>query len=227
MPELTQDLLLRGLEEVPLDFGTNKEKALIWALANYLKWANKELDNEQLRAIQIYTTTVSSAINSYLRDGKYGEDSNFDKIIDDISSGLNLHPLPESIIGYKRVEKRFFNDISDYDLTTLNFNKPQDVEIARTHLLNKIKLEPAFLSTALIRDPDIYSSFARRSVLIRLTVPEGIFGGCIIGKLVTFRDEFEYLIDRGSPFLITNVDTIDSPVTLGRKDLLVEATLLL
>ncbi|MBU4642187.1 ADP-ribosyltransferase [Bacillus toyonensis] len=214
-----------------LDFDKDVEAAEKWAEKNFNGYAER-LNDEERNQIDIYTTGNYSTINSYLRnpdESQYHDKESLVKKIDTISGGLKKLGLPADIVVYRRTGADTFKPDSNKPNQKFDFNNPTDIESFKKQYEGSIIEEKAFLSTSLVRDPDLYSNFMQKRILMRITLPKGTHAGFLPTlKLGTYQGENEMLVDYGYSYKIDKIGTVETDLSNNRKrmDVFVEATIL-
>ncbi|MGG1140458.1 ADP-ribosyltransferase [Bacillus mycoides] len=214
-----------------LDFAKDGKAALQWAKENLKGYAEK-LNAAEKAEIDFYTTSNYSTINSYLRDSegsKYQDKEGLKKRIDLISSGLQKLSLPTDIVVYRRTGTDTFKPDPNNPILKFDFNNPKDIESFKKQYEGSLNEEKAFLSTSLVRDPDLYGSFMQKRILMRITLPKGTHAGFLPAlELGTYQGENEMLLDHGYQYKIDKIGTVETELSTGKRrtDVFVEATVL-
>ncbi|HDX9614652.1 TPA: hypothetical protein ROY01_005861 [Bacillus toyonensis] len=226
--EMDWGKLKEQVKNEPLDFAKDGNAASQWAEENLKGYAEK-LNADEKAEIDLYTTGNYSTINSYLRDPEgshYQDKEGLKKRIDLISSGLQKLSLPTDIVVYRRTGADTFKPDPNNPSLKFDFNNPKDIESFKKQYEGSINEEKAFLSTSLVRDPDLYSNFMQKRILMRITLPKGTHAGFLPAlKLGTYQGENEMLLDHGYQYKIDKIGTVETELSTGKKrtDVFVEA----
>lgn len=179
---------------------------------NYTDWAGS-LTAAQKEALVGYAGQDYKAINDYLRNQGGQGNAALDNKIKNISSSLNLKPLPESITLYRWCGMAEFGyNISDPLPSLADFEKK---------FLNTTKEDKGYLSTSL--SSENLSAFGPRKFILRLQAPKGT-KGAYINALGGFGSEKEILVDKGSKY---HIDKITEVIVSGKKRYVIDATFLI
>ncbi|MGX7172993.1 ADP-ribosyltransferase [Enterococcus ratti] len=204
---------VEGAMKKSLDFKNDiNGEADNWGKKNYTDWAGS-LTAAQKEALVGYAGQDYKAINDYLRNQGGQGNAALDNKIKNISSSLNLKPLPESITLYRWCGMAEFGyNISDPLPSLADFEKK---------FLNTTKEDKGYLSTSL--SSENLSAFGPRKFILRLQAPKGT-KGAYINALGGFGSEKEILVDKGSKY---HIDKITEVIVSGKKRYVIDATFLI
>ncbi|OTW94376.1 hypothetical protein BK702_02900 [Bacillus thuringiensis serovar cameroun] len=230
---------LKGkLKNEALDFGKDIAAAEFWVQEN-LKGLEEKLSAAEKQEIIDYTTGHYQYINSYLRNpdtprfndpdaAYYMPKEEIEPQIARISEGLKKLALPTDMVVYRRVQANTFKPDPNTSNLPFDFNKTEDIERFKKQYEGSIIEEKGFLSTAIVRDPDLSSNFLQYRILMRITLPKGTYAGYLPGlKLGSYQGEYEMLVDHGYMYRIDKVGTVETETHTRKKtDVFIEATIL-
>lgn len=70
-------------------------------------------------------------------------------------------------------------------------------------LIGKVFTDKGFMSTSVVNKDG--SSSGKREFMMKITVPEGV-KGAYVNEISTYKDEYEFLFDKGTSIVITGYD---------------------
>lgn len=139
------------------------------------KW-EKTLTESEIIALNGYTKNTYVGINQNLRSGS--NSSHFQKLANIISKGLRKFKLKDDIIVFRGVDYIF--------------------EVPIENLKGHIHHEKGFSSTSVVRGHQF-----KRNVQMKINVPT-YATGAYIAPLSTFKNEYEFLLDKGMEMEISD-----------------------
>ncbi|GAC42553.1 ADP-ribosyltransferase [Paenibacillus popilliae] len=152
----------------------SEDQVIEWKNAVSPSWVTS-LSEEEKGSIHFYTQS-SQSINESLRQGNRDEDC-WEIISDAVSNGLQKFNLSKGIVVYRGI------------------HMPVWEELEPSHLIGAVITDNAFVSTSLLN-----GSFPG-NVQVELYVPAGHCGAAIM-SLSQFPDECEFLLDKGTNYVI-------------------------
>ena len=164
--------------------------------SDYKKWA-KSLTNDERSFIKEYTGELFSDVNDYLR-GFYETDSPIViNGVKNIEKAINKFELSENITVYRGINKNAIDNFIKENKIT-NFSDS----------IGKIYNDKAFMSTSAI---DKIEDYNYKDIQFVINVPKGKGRGAYINNFSFKKDEeYEFLLQRNSNLLITNVKSIEN-----------------
>lgn len=172
-------------EFVPID-GKAVGADGIYGATNTEQWENN-LTNAELQAISSYTGSGYSDLNDNLRKGK-NLDAYDQKIMDGLDSAIAKAELKEPIVLYRGST----NDLVGYS----------SISDIQQNVVGHTVKDLGFMSTSVSKS----GSFKHKPMLYRITVPAGKGRGAYINKQSGYKNiEYEFLLKRGTNFMVTGV----------------------
>jgi SPP1 gp7 family putative phage head morphogenesis protein len=138
------------------------------------------LTREERGSIKLYAGDSYTGINERLRTGK-GE--MWDSTIESISSALQKFKLQENITVHRAADDIFTSVVAE--------------------LPGQVITEKAFMSTSLLS-----GLFANSAIQMEIVVPKGTAGAPIM-LLSSYEDEYEFLLDKGTQYVILGAVEVD------------------
>ncbi|WP_286118851.1 ADP-ribosyltransferase [Thermoactinomyces sp. DSM 45891] len=203
------------LSKRPLEFSLEcKSEADEWGNELFNLW-NKLAPQVEKDIVRGYTMADYSSINSYLRSDFFEglDQAKIEKSIKHMDKAFSRTRLYQDTIVYRRVSERAFG-MQNGDLINEDSKINMDgFEGFKTLFQGKMKKDPAYMSTSIIKDAA--SGFSELPILMKIHVPQGV-PAMYLAPLSNFPDEMELLLPRNRTYKVTNI----SPVTekISEKD---------
>ncbi|WP_255404673.1 ADP-ribosyltransferase [Thermoactinomyces sp. DSM 45892] len=203
------------LSKRPLEFREEcKSEADEWGNELFSLW-NKLAPQVEKDIVRGYTMADYSAINGYLRSNFFEglDQAKIEKSIKHMDKAFSRVRLFQDTIVYRRVSERAFG-LQNGDLINDDSKINMDrFEGFKTLFQGKMKKDPAYMSTSIMKD--VAGGFSELPILMKIHVPQGV-PAMYLAPLSNFPDEMELLLPRNRTYKVTNI----SPVTekISEKD---------
>lgn len=156
----------------------------------YEKWL-RNLEQNEIRALNQYTGDDYELINDYLRGFRDNLGHVDPEVLNDLQSALNKVELPQDTIVYRGTDEKPFLSMVDIDKTG---------SVDWGSLVGKTYKDNAFLSTFVGKS----SAFNHLDFLWEIKLPKGTTGG-MLNKVSNYPNEAEFLLNAGQKLFITSV----------------------
>ncbi|MCD9026039.1 ADP-ribosyltransferase [Cohnella silvisoli] len=169
---------------------SNAVEADAWNAEVAPQWISSLTRDERI-GIKLYSGDSYNGINERLRGGSVEK---WDSIVQTISSALQKSQLQESITVYRAADDLFSMPVVE--------------------LPGHVITENAFMSTSLLGN-----LFAKSAIQMEIVVPKGAPGSPIMW-LSSYEDEYEFLLDKGTRYVILEAVEVNGIIKVKAEVLL-------